>query len=412
MKKIIIIGAGAQAAVISGVLSKAEDVGEIVLTDIDIKRARGIAEIHGGTKIKAEVIDASDIDAMTARMKSGGFDLVVNATIPMFVRHVLQAAFKAGINYIDMASNEIYPKPGIPTEQFEYAEDWEKAGLRCFTGAGGDPGLSNIMAKDAVEMMDEVDSIEIKDYGEADCDIPVALWSMRTFLEDAFLPATIWEDGKAREVAPFTGEELYELPSPFEGRGKFYYHDHEEGVTIPLYCGKPVKYCDFKIGEPGIDTWRFMIEGLRLMDEEQLEFKGGKVSPREMLFRLIPDTAPPKKQKELYESGRLSSRLVLICDVKGKSGDRDMDVKLWTESPTGAEACRRIPGTNDVSWMTSIPASIFSLMMLRGQVDHIGVFPPEVFTRKEINIFYEGIASWGIKVVKQVKTLAGKEGII
>jgi saccharopine dehydrogenase-like NADP-dependent oxidoreductase len=345
---------------------------------------------------------------MTDRMKAGGFDLVVNATIPMFVRQVMQAAFNARINYIDMASNEIYPKPGIPTEQFEYAEEWEKAGLKCFTGAGGDPGLSNIMAKDAVEMMDEVDSIEIKDYGEADCDIPVALWSMRTFLEDAFLPATIWEDGKVKEVAPFTGEELYELPAPFEGEGKFYYHDHEEGVTIPLYCGKPVKYCDFKIGEPGIDMWRFMIEGLGLMDDGKLEFKDGRVSPREMLFKLIPDTAPPKKQIELYESGRLKSRLVLICDVKGKSGGQNIAVKLWTESPTGAEACRRIPGTNDVSWMTSIPASVFALMLLRGQVDHTGVFPPEIFSRKEMEIFYEGIAEWGITVVKQVRQYTSK----
>jgi saccharopine dehydrogenase-like NADP-dependent oxidoreductase len=128
-----------------------------------------------------------------------------------------------------------------------------------------------------------------------------------------------------------------------------------------------------------------------------------------MLFRLIPDTAPPKKQIELYESGRLESRLVLICDVKGKKAGQNIEVKLWTDSLTGAEACRRIPGTNDVSWMTSIPASIFALMLLRDQVDHIGVFPPEIFTRKEMDIFYQGIAEWGIKVTKQVKTLTARE---
>jgi hypothetical protein len=40
-------------------------------------------------------------------------------------------------------------------------------------------------------------------------------------------------------------------------------------------------------------------------------------------------------------------------------------------------------------------------MMLRGQVDHTGVFPPEVFTRKEVEIFYQGIKEWGITVQKQ-----------
>jgi saccharopine dehydrogenase-like NADP-dependent oxidoreductase len=410
MKKVIIVGAGAQAGVITGVLAQAADVGEILLTDIDIARARGIAETNGSRKIRAEVIDASDIDAMAERMKAGSFDLVINATIPMFVRQVLQAAYRAGISYLDMASNEIYPKPGIPLEQFEYADAWEKAGLKCLTGAGGDPGLSNIMAKDGVDSMDEVESIEIKDYGEADCDIPVALWSMRTFLEDCFLPATVWKDGKPIEVTPFTGEEMYELPPPFKGAGKFYYHDHEEAATIPLYCGKPVKYCDFKIGEPGIDTWRLLIEGLGLMDENRIDFPGGKVSPREMLFKLIPATSSPRQQIELYESGRLESRLVLICDVKGRSKGQNVEVRLWTESPSGAEACKRLPGTNDVSWMTSIPASVMALMLLRDQVEHVGVFPPEVFNRREMDLFYSGIAEWGITVNKQVKTLAGKEG--
>ncbi len=95
---------------------------------------------------------------------------------------------------------------------------------------------------------------------------------------------------------------------------------------------------------------------------------------------------------------------MLTCDVNGKKDGKDKTIKMWTNSPDGAEACRRIPGTNDVSWMTSIPASVFSLMMLRRQVDHTGVFPPEVFTRKEVEIVYQGIQEWGITVHKETKS--------
>ena len=118
MKKDILIGAGAQATVITGVLSRASDVSEILVTDIDEVRAQELAEVNGSEKVSAEKIDASDIDAMAARMKAGEFDLVVNATIPMFVHQVMKASLSAGIDYIDMASNEIYPKPDIPVEQF------------------------------------------------------------------------------------------------------------------------------------------------------------------------------------------------------------------------------------------------------------------------------------------------------
>ncbi|MBN2552144.1 MAG: hypothetical protein JXB06_05215, partial [Spirochaetales bacterium] len=80
-----------------------------------------------------------------------------------------------------------------------------------------------------------------------------------------------------------------------------------------------------------------------------------------------------------------------------------LQMKLWSESPEGREACDWIKGANDVSWLTSVPASIFALMLLRGQVKHTGVFPPEVFDRGEIDTFYRGIREWGIRVIKQTR---------
>jgi saccharopine dehydrogenase-like NADP-dependent oxidoreductase len=84
-------------------------------------------------------------------------------------------------------------------------------------------------------------------------------------------------------------------------------------------------------------------------------------------------------------------------------GGKTRTYKLWSESPSGKEACDWIKGANDVSWLTSVPASIFALMMLRNQVKHTGVFPPEVFDREEIDIFYRGIREWGIRVIKQTE---------
>ena len=259
--------------------------------------------------------------------------------------------------------------------------------------------MSNIMAKIAGLDLDEIDYMSIKDYGIAEADEPVALWSMETYLEDCYLSATIWEDGKPKKVAPFTGEEDYYFPHPLDTVGRCYFHDHEEAVTIPLYIGTPMQYCDFKLGEPGTEMWKFIIEGLGMMDPEPIDFGNGcRVSPREMLFKKIPATAPPKKQIELYEKGKLESKLMLTCDARGKKNGREKRYKMWTNSPTGSEACAWIPGTNDVSWMTSIPASVFSLMMLRDQVDHTGVFPPEVFTAEEVSVFLKGIKEWGITV--------------
>jgi saccharopine dehydrogenase-like NADP-dependent oxidoreductase len=77
---------------------------------------------------------------------------------------------------------------------------------------------------------------------------------------------------------------------------------------------------------------------------------------------------------------------------------------MWTDSPNVARACSLIPGTNDVSWITSIPASVLSLMILRDQLKRTGVFPCEVLNKEERRIFFKGIKEWEVLVHKQVTT--------
>ena len=105
MKKVLIIGAGAQGNVISGVLSQAEDVGTILLGDIDVNRADEVAQFVGSDKIKVERLDASNVDKMVELIQQGPCDLVVNATLPVFDRPIMEACLRAKAHYLDMASN-------------------------------------------------------------------------------------------------------------------------------------------------------------------------------------------------------------------------------------------------------------------------------------------------------------------
>ncbi len=43
-------------------------------------------------------------------------------------------------------------------------------------------------------------------------------------------------------------------------------------------------------------------------------------------------------------------------------------------------------------------------MLLRGQIEQTGVFPPEVLDREAIEIFLAGIKEYGIEVGKKVST--------
>lgn len=408
-KRILIIGAGAQGNVLSGVLSKAEDVEKLTLGDIDVERAREVAEFVAPDRIEAVRIDASNVEEMTSLMKNGEHDLVVNATLTDFNRSIMQAAVNAKIHYLDMASHECrldgtreagQEKPIV--EQFEWAKDFEDAGRMGVILAGGDAGLSNIMCREAADELDEIDYIGIKDFGVVECDIPVAMWSFQLYLEDCADKAVYWEDGQYKYAEPFSGAEMYDFPPPLNCRAKVVYHFHEEPFTIPHFIGKPVKYCDFKLGEPGLDMWEFLINQLGLMDKEPMDIGGAKVSPREVFFRKLPRTLTPKECVELVRENRLKSQMMVTVDVKGRKAGKNLHFKLWSVCPDAAKACGIIPGTNDVSWTTSVPASILSLMILRGQLKKTGVYPCETLDREERQIFFDGIREWQLEVHKQV----------
>ncbi|MBW1864366.1 MAG: saccharopine dehydrogenase NADP-binding domain-containing protein, partial [Deltaproteobacteria bacterium] len=159
MKKVIIVGAGAQGNVICGILAKAPEVSNIMLVDLDMERASEVAQYLASDKIEVGKADASDKAQLVALFKKGGYDLVVNATLMTFNRQIIEAALEAGSHYIDMASDEFLPeKDGKQylVEQLEYTEEFEKKGLMANILAGGDSGLVNVMAREAVDELDEV----------------------------------------------------------------------------------------------------------------------------------------------------------------------------------------------------------------------------------------------------------------
>jgi saccharopine dehydrogenase (NAD+, L-lysine-forming) len=412
-KRVLIIGAGAQGNVISGVLSKAEDVESVILGDIDLERARGVAEFVDPDRIEAIRIDASNVEEMTSLIAGGNFELVVNATLTDFNRSILQATVNAKTNYLDMASDEYLESSTSETvqeeflvEQLEWAKAFEDIGKVALILAGADSGLSNIMCREAADELDEIDYIGIKDFGVVECDIPVALWSFESYLDDNWLKGIYWEDGQHKYAEPFSGAEMYDFPPPLNRTGKVVYHLHEEPITIPKFIGKPVKYCDFKLGEPDIDMWEYIINQLRMMDPEPVNIKGVMVSPRDVLLRHVPPTLSPKECTELVRENRLKSQSMFVADVKGRRAGKSLHFKLWTEGPDAAKACGLIPGANDVSWMTSIPASILSLMILRGQIEKPGVYPCETLDREQREIVFNGIREWEITVRKQVTEIA------
>jgi saccharopine dehydrogenase-like NADP-dependent oxidoreductase len=403
MKKVLIVGAGAQGNVVGWALSKAPEIGRIVLADLDLRRAEETARSIGGDLIRTEKVDVTDVAGTAALMRRGGYDLVVNVAPPQFIPQVMRAALDADRDYLDLSSVSLYEIDNLPFEQLQFADRWKASGRTALINGGSAPGLTNIMAREGADLLDEVDRIEIKDYAATECDEFLPLWILQVYVIDCATEPYIWEDGRPKKMPIFSGEEIYDFPPPVGRRGKVYLHAHEEAVTIPLYLGKPVRYCDYKIGEPDIDTWRFIVDRLKMMDDKEVEVGGARVRPRDLLLKMLPPTPSPQRVAELSAKGRLKSVSMQTCDVTGSRNGRPVRVRLWTENPDLAGACRLIPGASDISLATSVPAAVFSLMVLRGEIRGPGLVLPETLGREQRDIFLKGISEYEIYIRKKVE---------
>jgi saccharopine dehydrogenase-like NADP-dependent oxidoreductase len=408
-KKVLVLGAGAQGHVVAFVLSRAPEVASLVLADLDPRRAERTAA-SVGRGVGAMAADASDSARTADLLRSQGYDLVVNTALPDFIPQVLRAALAAGIDYVDLTSILLYERQGQPIEQLELAAEWRDSGRTALVNGGSAPGLTNVMAREGVDALDEVEAIRIRDYSAVTCDEFVALWSPRVFLMDCATPPLIWNAGRPERVAIFSGEEEYDFPPPLARSGKIYLHAHEEPATLPLFVGKPVGYCDYKLGEPDIDVWRFVVERLGLMNEEPVEVAGVKVSPREFLLSRMPATLSPDQLRALVEAGRLDGRTMVLSEVTGSRDGRRARLTLWTESPDMRAASAVIPGASDISLLTSVPAATFALMLLRGELGSAGIVLPEMLGPEARSVFRRGIAAYGIEIRSRAEDLGPSRG--
>src|SRR3970282_1113215 len=87
-----------------------------------------------------------------------GSEVVVNTTLPKYNLTIMQAALEAGANSLDVAATgprEPGGPPGI-LEQLDMHEAFKSAGRTAIVSMGLDPGISNVMARQAASRLDAV----------------------------------------------------------------------------------------------------------------------------------------------------------------------------------------------------------------------------------------------------------------
>ncbi|UCE15893.1 MAG: saccharopine dehydrogenase NADP-binding domain-containing protein [Candidatus Bathyarchaeota archaeon] len=368
--KISVIGAGAQGSAIASVLSKNPEVSEIVSADINLKAAKLAVEKTKSDKVSAERVDAGNVEDLLRVVK--GSDTVVNATSG-FNLNMMDAALKSGANYVDLASMEGGTLEDSIQKQLAFNDKFKDAGLTAVMCMGG-PYTTNVAVRYAADKLDRVDEIRLRaawtgDESEEFIPTWAPMWSPVAALTEWIPPAAIYENGKWKEVPPFSGVEDYPFPEPM-GPATVCYIDYDPTYTLPRFI-KGVKYVDYKITP---DRMAGALIKIGLGSDKPIDVKGVKVAPIDVLLTITP---PATETFAAYEPEFLHSEKEFygcsLAEVKGEKAGEKITRTVY-----------RISGFRETyeKWGTvwagvAVPAALTATMLAKREIKIKGVIPPE-----------------------------------
>ena len=397
--RILLVGAGGVGSAFVKIAARRDFVDAIVVGDIDPARASAAAASFGD-RAKGVALDASDAVAVEALLRAERCTVLMNAADPRFVMPLFDAAFAAGADYMDMAmslskphAEEPYALTGLKLgdDQFAQAEVWEAAGRLALVGMGVEPGLSDVFARYAADILfDDIDEVGVRD----GANLAVAgydfapTFSIWTTIEECLNPPVIWEQDRGWfTTPPFSGAEVFDFP---EGIGpvECVNVEHEEVLLIPRWVTCKRATFKYGLGDEFIGVLQ-TLHKLGLDRTTPVTVKGQQVSPRDVVAACLPDPATlgdkmtGKTCAGTWVTGTgkdghpLSTYLYHVVDNE------------WTMAEYGSQA---------VVWQTAVNPVVALELIANGTWSGAGVLGPEAFDSVPfLDLLTEYGSPWGRK---------------
>jgi saccharopine dehydrogenase (NAD+, L-lysine-forming) len=398
MKRIFIIGVGAQGSTIAKRLDEHPGVSEIICADYDGEAARKLAASL--KKAKAVSVDAhkatSVIDA------AAGCDLVVNGLPLEFDLTIMETALVVNASYMDMAG----PMEAIGfVESYrlifsEWHEKFREKELTALVGCGSSPGLANIIARESVEKLDACDQIGIYVYeGVWAKQFTPFWWSPEVALTDMAYSTFRYENGKIVTDVPFSRPVKMKFRG-IDGEVRMVDHEHDEPVTMGLLADKVlkgVKNVEFKYGGPHIDLSESLYN-LGLLSNEAVTVNGANIAPLDLALKLCPPAPKfPDEIKAILDEGLEKEEGAFLVHVKGMQGGKPVTIDSYVNAPGLVEAFATSALSHE-AYLTGQCAAVFLKMMVEDVFAEKGLFVPEQLHAEARHYCFRELTGLGISV--------------
>lgn len=228
-QRIVVIGAaGEMCSVAVERFCKANPGYSVALYDLDLDGVNALA-----AKLPRDQVDAVDsvdlFDQPSLRAAVRGAGLVVLGAGPYMktAEPVMAVCAAEGVDYLDFDDDN-----ESTLEALEMDARAKEAGVTMYVGCGASPGMTNVIARDVADQLDEVEAIDVcwvtgdegaRAYGRA---------VIEHLLHIAAGPCLTWRDGERVTVDSFVDNAVFPMGGGL-GDYRLYEVAHPETLTLP-----------------------------------------------------------------------------------------------------------------------------------------------------------------------------------
>lgn len=236
-------------AALTADLARCEEVDEVLVADVDRRKAEALAVSLGSRRVRAAGLDLRE--RRRALETLDGVDVLMNCTSFTLFDAVIDLAIAAGVDYADLISE--------PSDAQRRAV--EETGITAVSGLGATPGLSNVLVRHAASELGELQEVHVswvsfRTIAPSPGLLDTILWEL-----SADCPTRlVYSDGRHECAGFMEGERLVEFAPPV-GRQRVYYVPHTEVQTLPRHFPS-LRFCAVR------GTWRpELMEDVRVLNK-------------------------------------------------------------------------------------------------------------------------------------------------
>lgn len=369
--KVIVLGAtGDMGGRTARELGRTPDVERLTVAGRDFNKARALSESIGGPATPLRV-DARDHAALIEAIK--GHDVVAGAIGPYYRYEVplARAAIEAGVPYVSICDDH-----DAVAAVFALDEEAKAAGVPIVTGAGWTPGLTNILAKKGVSMLDSAKEVHTSWIGSAAEGQGFAVIMHTLHVFSGRVPR--FRDGAYTTVRSGSEPTVVPFPAPV-GPRKVRHCGHPEVVTMPrLIPGLQEVTLKGALIEPFINALAYAVTRLPLSRSH---------AAKEAVGRIFKPLLP-----YLVKIGpRMPAISGVHVEVRGvKEGQ-----------PTKVE----FAALDRMTTLTALPQVITTLLIGTGTWRPVGVTSLEAHDGPDPDQFLQSLAEMGVTIESSISPL-------